>query len=436
MPPAKKRKTTAKARGAKKDHVVTATASSPPPAEAQPEPVEAAQPESEPADEKVTVSKDTATTTEAPEPPSAPEEEEPAAAAPPVSQNPPSEPAAKPSAPPAPTTTINDRLAKFRALQSRAKTSSTANLTAAQTEAHRLANDPSQLATIQRKSAVANQKLLKADIEDSGGDFERKRAWDWTVDESEKWDERIAERAAHRDNNAFQDYRVEANKVYERQVRNLGEPDLERYIAQKKKAIEEAAARGTLEIVETEDGEMVAVDRDGTFYGGGGGRDLISSFADNKPDKKALDRLVGEMKKAEEVAAKKRRERLARNGDDGDVTYINDKNSKPNVLLIVMQIGLVLTIFALRTIQPEAVALLQQVHCRDQGQFRAWYDDINRVKEFELWNSMHRAFTASRLRLGDRSEIIGNPKIVTNAHLVPIAKDDLAVLPFGIESRS
>ncbi|KAJ4391854.1 Pre-mRNA-splicing factor SYF2 [Gnomoniopsis smithogilvyi] len=330
MPPAKKRKTTAKAKGSKKDHVVTATASSPPPADVKPEPVEDASPVPEPSDEQTAVSKDPSTTIEAPEPPSAPEKEPAAAAAPSsASQDPPAE-QTEASAPPAPTTTINDRLAKFRALQSRAKTSSTANLTAAQTEAHRLANDPSQLATIQRKSAVANQKLLKADIEDSGGDFERKRAWDWTVDESEKWDERIAERAAHRDNNAFQDYRVEANKVYERQVRNLGEPDLERYIAQKKKAIEEAAARGTLEIVETEDGEMVAVDRDGTFYGGGGGRDLISSFADNKPDKKALDRLVGEMKKAEEVAAKKRRERLARNGDDGDVTYINDKNKQFN----------------------------------------------------------------------------------------------------------
>lgn len=397
MPPAKKRKTTAKARGAKKDHVVTATASSPPPAEAQPEPAEAALPDSEPLDEQVTVSRETSTTTEAPEPPSAPKQEEPAAVPPTASQDPPpEEPAPEPSAPPAPTTTINDRLAKFRALQSRAKTSSTANLTAAQTEAHRLANDPSQLATIQRKSAVANQKLLKADIEDSGGDFERKRAWDWTVDESEKWDERIAERAAHRDNNAFQDYRVEANKVYERQVRNLGEPDLERYIAQKKKAIEEAAARGTLEIVETEDGEMVAVDRDGTFYGGGGGRDLISSFADNKPDKKALDRLVGEMKKAEEVAAKKRRERLARNGDDGDVTYINDKNSK---LITPLDISArwACTNSFLRTIQPEAVALLQQIYRRDQGQFRAGYDDLKRAEGFGLWDNMHYSFTASNI---------------------------------------
>lgn len=221
-------------------------------------------------------------------------------------------------------------MARFRALQTRAKSSSASNLSAAQTEAHRLANDPAQLAAIQRKSAVASNKLLKADIEDGGGDFERKRAWDWTVDESEKWDKRVAKKERHRDDNAFSDYGREASKIYKRQLRNLGDPDLERYTRDKMRAIDEAAARGTLELVETEDGEMVAVDRDGTFYGGSGGGDAIAGFADNKPDKKAVDRLVGELKKAEEVANKKRRDRQARNGDDADVTYINDKNKQFN----------------------------------------------------------------------------------------------------------
>lgn len=221
-------------------------------------------------------------------------------------------------------------MARFRALQTRAKSSSASNLTAAQTEAHRLANDPAQLAAIQRKSAVASNKLLKADIEDDGGDFERKRAWDWTVDESEKWDKRVAKKERHRDDNAFSDFGREANKIYKRQLRNLGDPDLERYTREKMRAIDEAAARGTLELVETEDGEMVAVDKDGTFYGGSGGGDAFAGFADSKPDKKAVDRLVGELKKAEEVANKKRKERQARNGDDADVTYINDKNKQFN----------------------------------------------------------------------------------------------------------
>ncbi|KUI60742.1 Pre-mRNA-splicing factor syf2 [Cytospora mali] len=315
MPPAKKRKTAATAKGGKRGHVVTATAEpSPPPTSTADEAQTTVAPEP---------SEEPSTPTPAEEPQAQAQEEETTA---PESST---APAPAPAPAPGPSVSVQDRMARFRALQSRAKSSSASNLSAAQTEAHRLANDPAQLATIQRKSAIASNKLLKADIEDEGGDFERKRAWDWTVDESEKWDKRVAKKERHRDDIAFADYRREANKVYKRQLKNLGDPDLERYTREKMKAIEEAAARGTLELVETEDGEMVAVDKDGTFYGGGGG-DVISSFADNKPDKKAVDRLVGEMKKAEEVAAKKRRERLAKNGDDGDVTYINDKNKQFN----------------------------------------------------------------------------------------------------------
>ncbi|ROW17527.1 hypothetical protein VPNG_00895 [Cytospora leucostoma] len=306
MPPAKKRKTAASAKAAKVDHVVTATtepASPPPPPAAE---AQTAAPEP---------SEDASTSRPAEEPQ--------------AQEDTPASESTAPAAAPAPNVSVQERMARFRALQSRAKTSSASNLTAAQTEAHRLANDPAQLATIQRKSAIASNKLLKADIEDEGGDFERKRAWDWTVDESEKWDKRVAKKERHRDDIAFADYRREANKVYKRQLKNLGEPNLDTYTSKKLDAIKKAAERGTLELVELEGGETVAVDKDGTFYGGSGG-DVISSFADNKPDKRAVDKLVGEMKKADEVAAKKRRDRLAKNGDDGDVTYINDKNKQFN----------------------------------------------------------------------------------------------------------
>lgn len=324
MPPAKKRKTAKTAKGGKKGAVVTSTVeeSSPPPADPQ-------QPAAPPSPSPTSPQPQTTTTEKAQAPP-APPKEEPVPA--PADEKPSTEDAPEPpaAAAAASTASIQDRMARFRALQTRAKSSSASNLSAAQTEAHRLANDPAQLAAIQRKSAVATNKLLKADIEDDGGDFERKRAWDWTVDESEKWDRRVAKKDRHRDDNAFSDYGREANKIYKRQLRNLGDPDLERYTRDKMRAIDEAAARGTLELVETEDGEMVAVDKDGTFYGGSGGGDALSGFADSKPDKKAVDRLVGELKKAEEVANRKRRERQARNGDDADVTYINDKNKQFN----------------------------------------------------------------------------------------------------------
>ena len=91
-------------------------------------------------------------------------------------------------------------------------------------------------------------------------------------------------------------------------------------------AIEKAAASGGLDIVETEDEELIAVDKDGSFYSTADS----TSFATNKPDKAAVDRLVSEMKKAEESRLRKRRERMAANGDEGDVTYINEKNKQFN----------------------------------------------------------------------------------------------------------
>ncbi|KAI8634557.1 SYF2 splicing factor-domain-containing protein [Xylariaceae sp. FL1651] len=222
-------------------------------------------------------------------------------------------------------TKAKDRLARFRALQARAKTSSDQNLKEATKESQRLATDPSVLTALHRRRDVAAHKLLKAETEEGGEDFERKRAWDWTAEESERWDKRIRKKAAHRDNNAFQDYRAESNKVYKRQVQNLA-PDMERYEKDKMKAIEKAAASGGLEIIETEDGELIAVDKDGSFYSTAD----TTSFNENKPDKAAIDRLVADLKKADEVRLRKRRERMAQNGDDGDVTYINEQNKQFN----------------------------------------------------------------------------------------------------------
>lgn len=180
------------------------------------------------------------------------------------------------------------------------------------------------MSSLSRKHAFASHNLLKADTEASGDDFERKRAWDWTVDESEKWDKRMDKKKRHREDVAFQDHTQDARKVYKRQMRQL-QPNLEGYEKEKMAAIEKAASNGDLEIVETNDGEMIAVDRNGSFYSTA---DTVG-FTENRPDRAAVDRLVGDLKKAEEVRLKKRRERRGAE-DEGDVTYINEKNKQFN----------------------------------------------------------------------------------------------------------
>lgn len=225
----------------------------------------------------------------------------------------------------APLLTSNDRLARFKALQARAKESATSNLKEATAEQNRQSADRSALTALSRKHAIASQNLLKADTESAGEDFERKRAWDWTIDESEKWDKRQEKKARHRDDVAFQDYMKESGKVYKRQLREM-KHDLEGYEDAKRAAVDKAAHSGGLEVVELDSGELVAIDRDGTFYANGDGTDFVES----RPKRENVDRLVNDLRKAEETRLRKRRERGRGGDDEGDVTFINDKNKQFN----------------------------------------------------------------------------------------------------------
>ena len=217
-----------------------------------------------------------------------------------------------------------DRLARFAALRARNNDSRKSNLKATSVEAQRLSTDPALLSSLNRKRDTAQEKLLKAETAEAGQDYERKRAWDWTIDESERWDRKVQKRASNKQNNAFHDFSQEARKVYERQLREM-KPDTEAYDREKVALIERAAATGGLEVVETQDGELIAVDRDGSFYSTA----ESTEFVQNKPSKEAIDKLVGQMRKAEEVRLKQRKDRKGAE-DDGDVTYINDKNKQFN----------------------------------------------------------------------------------------------------------
>lgn len=223
-----------------------------------------------------------------------------------------------------PTNTNLERQERFKSLQLRAQKSAQKNLKEAAAESQRLATDPNLLNSLSRKQAFASHNLLKADTAAAGEDFERKRAWDWTIEESEKWDKRMEKKGKHRDDVAFQDYTQDARKIYKRQLRDL-KPDTENYEKEKAAAIQKAALSGGLEVVETEDGELVAVDKNGTFYSTAD----TTGFIENKPEKAAVDRLVNDLKKAEETRLKKRKDRN-RGDDDGDVTFINDKNKQFN----------------------------------------------------------------------------------------------------------
>lgn len=227
--------------------------------------------------------------------------------------------------PATPAQRAKERQERFKELQARQAHSRKQNRKETQLESQRQSVDPTVLNKLNRKHADASQKLLKADAAAEGEDFERKRAWDWTIEESEQWDKRMAKKEKHREDVAFQDFRQNARKVYKRQVKAMGEPDLEAYEQEKAQAVQRAVDDGSLELVEGENGELVAIDRDGRFYI----NNSSANFANSRPSKDKIDRLIGDLKKAEEARLKKRRDK-GREPGEGDVTYINDNNKQFN----------------------------------------------------------------------------------------------------------
>lgn len=211
------------------------------------------------------------------------------------------------------------RMARFKALQSQKESGrrqTEAELRAAEDRPQRLA----QLAKLQAVNEKASYKLLKSD----DPDFERKRNWDYTVEESESWDKRQAKKSRNRDNVSFQDFRDEANKVYKRQVKQLGETDLEEYAREKGERLQRQVRMGLLRLVE-EGGEVFTVDSEGRI------NTPVEELYDHnhKPSKEAVDKLVENMEKGERARLKARAARGIKD-DGGDVTYINDKNKHFN----------------------------------------------------------------------------------------------------------
>ena len=101
------------------------------------------------------------------------------------------------------TNALAEKQLKFKTLLARKASSTQANHQAVIAEHRRLKLDNSLLSRLERKKADAEQKLAKQDAEEAGEEYERKRAWDWTIEESLKCDERRGQKSENRDKAGF-----------------------------------------------------------------------------------------------------------------------------------------------------------------------------------------------------------------------------------------
>ncbi|KAF1994084.1 hypothetical protein P154DRAFT_476554 [Amniculicola lignicola CBS 123094] len=225
------------------------------------------------------------------------------------------------------------RLARFAALKAQSQAAKKDNRTEVLNEAKRSKTDfATEYKKAERRGDDAALKLLK----ESDPDFERKRAMDYTVEESENWDKRMSKKAKHKDGNAFSDYTAEASKVYKNQVKRLEKERkagdeggrreyMEGYAREKAELMQRQVERGVLELME-ENGEVF------TYDPKTGKVDTPAEEGynfDHQPSKEAIDRLVNDLKAGERARLKKRADRGAKE-DDGNVTYINHKNKQFN----------------------------------------------------------------------------------------------------------
>lgn len=214
------------------------------------------------------------------------------------------------------------RMARFKALQAQkvsGRKATEKEVRDAEDRSSRLA----QISKLQDAHDKAAYKLLKSD----DPDFERKRNWDYTVEESESWDKRVAKKSRNKDNVAFADFRNEANKVYKRQVKQMSKVDQEAYASQKAEKLQQQVSSGLLQLVETSSGEIYTVDSLGRIN-----TPVDEEYShDHKPSKEAVDKLVNDIEKGEQARLKARAARGIRDDQDGgDVTYINQKNKQFN----------------------------------------------------------------------------------------------------------
>lgn len=191
---------------------------------------------------------------------------------------------------------------RFRRLQRRARESAQDNRHEIIAEHRRQQVDPRAQARQERRQMDAEEELAKMDARDRGEDYERKRAWDWTMEESERWDRRMRAKDKNRHEAMFQNYEQLARNEYEqlsarrapRALPGAGAP--------------EAAA--------------------GAEDGAGGDLD----FVNHKPAKEDMDRLLGELRKRDEKRENRQRRRkfLKQN----EVSYINEENRAYNMKLV------------------------------------------------------------------------------------------------------
>ncbi|KAH9990203.1 SYF2-domain-containing protein [Russula compacta] len=228
--------------------------------------------------------------------------------------------------------TMEERKAKMQRLRAKMRSSALANRASVIEESSRSKNAVRDLVRLEKQRKLAETLRLKADAEERGEDVERQKNWEWTVEENEEWEKKLA-RNARRADFEFHDDAHAARRKYKKDVDKL-KPDLEVYNRQKEAAM--GLAPGTFsqngsstltsfDPAQASGSQMIPTAHQQQVAAEGLYRDANSLlYADNKPSDEAIDRVIGKIN--QDLDKRRKFSRKRANEDTGDITYINEKN--------------------------------------------------------------------------------------------------------------
>ncbi|CDR44605.1 CYFA0S15e00496g1_1 [Cyberlindnera fabianii] len=201
--------------------------------------------------------------------------------------------------------TAVERLAKLKQLQKRKTEAAKLNRQELFRE-HKLQSiGDSKLRNLESKQERALEELEKIETEEKGESWERKKVWDYSIEDNEKWEEKQALKNANKSNAGFSNYTQLAEQSYKKEISQI-EVDKEAYKKEKEKLNKKK---------ENDDNDDNNDNNDDD--------DDNNDFS-HKPSKNAVNKLLSTMKGGDA-----RRMQRRKNYDDTD-NYINTKNKQFN----------------------------------------------------------------------------------------------------------
>ncbi|KAF5313375.1 hypothetical protein D9611_008626 [Ephemerocybe angulata] len=223
-----------------------------------------------------------------------------------------------------PKVSLEERRAKMEQLRKKMAAGTRANRDSLAEEAARAKLNARELARLERQRKLAETLRIKADAEERGEDAERQKNWEYTIEENDEWEKKLA-RKKRRADYEFHDDAHAARRRYKKDLDQI-KPDLETYNQQKAMAMGLNPSTSNALTTFSSSSSAVAITGEQqrlaheNLY-----RDANTLiYGDNKPSDDAIDRVVGKINKDIEKKAKFHRKRV--NEAEGDITYINEHN--------------------------------------------------------------------------------------------------------------